>query len=79
MRTTGVIITCLLSCVPVKADPPDEATKRAALLWAYQANGNSMTSWTAWDYEKRMRIDFYPRNVTPPVPPQPPIKDGEVR
>jgi hypothetical protein len=49
---------------------PDEATKRAALLWAYEANGYSMVSWTAWDYEKRQRVDFFPREVTTPQPKQ---------
>lgn len=68
MRTTGIIIACLL-CAPAQADPPDEATKRAALLWAYEANGNSMTSWGSWDYQHKQRLDFLPREV-PVVKPQ---------
>jgi hypothetical protein len=57
-------VTGVLICTGAQAEP-SEATKRAALLWAYEANGNSMTAWTAFDYEKRQRIEVYPRDVTP--------------
>lgn len=78
----GLVLGMLLSIGLSRAAEPDEATKRAALLWAYQANGNSMTSWTAWDYEKKTRLEVYPRDVTPKAKPDTLLKgdrNGQIR
>lgn len=54
---TGAIGLLLLSAAwlcRVHAEPviPDEATKRCALLKAYQMNGNSMVGWGSIDMSK---------------------------
>lgn len=67
VKTVGIIVACLL-CAPAQAEPPSKETKRAALLWAYEANGRSMTSWSAWDYATRQQLTMHPREIKPQPP-----------
>ena len=58
----------LLLTTPVMAqEPPSEEVKKAALMRAYEANGNSMVGWGAYDATVRV---IKTERVIVPTPPE---------